>query len=143
MVRKSSSGSIACWILAQTSSLVTLSLQEMHSILLQHLISMAFILLCSFAVRIIDSKAHRKTDVTREHNSCVLEIREVLLSFQIRLNSVSAAVVCAILEVNKHSYTKRQFGIISFVNEDLVQVYFRIIHRFVHFHFKMRSVPDR
>ena len=33
MVRRSSCGPIACWILARTSSLVTWSLYEMHSIL--------------------------------------------------------------------------------------------------------------
>ena len=45
---RSSSGLIACWILARTSSLVT------WSFLRQHLISMACILCCS-AVRVHDS----------------------------------------------------------------------------------------
>ena len=44
MVRRSLCGPIACWILAQTSVLVTWSLYEMHSILRQQLISMACIL---------------------------------------------------------------------------------------------------
>ena len=55
---------IACWILAWTSSLVTWSLYEMCSILQQHLISMACILLWSSAVRVHDSQAYRKMDVT-------------------------------------------------------------------------------
>ena len=45
IVRRSSRGPIACWILARTSSLVTWSLYEMCSILRTHLISMACILL--------------------------------------------------------------------------------------------------
>ena len=98
MVRRSLCGPIACWILAQTSLLVTWSLYEMHSILQWHLISMACILLSSSVVRIHDSQAYRKMDVTREHFSCILELREILLSFQTGFNLVSAAVVCAILE---------------------------------------------
>ena len=39
LVRKSSCGPIACWVLARTSSLVTWSLYEMCRILQQHLIS--------------------------------------------------------------------------------------------------------
>ena len=37
-------------------------------------------------------------DVTRKHISCILELREILLSFQTGFNLVNAAVVCAILE---------------------------------------------
>ena len=66
MVRRSSCGPIACLVLAQTSSLVTWSLYEMRSILQKHLISMACILLLSSAVRVHDSQAYRKIDVTRE-----------------------------------------------------------------------------
>ena len=47
MVRRSSCGPTACQILARISSLVTWSLYEMRSILQQHLISMACILLRS------------------------------------------------------------------------------------------------
>ena len=65
IVRRSSCGPIACWILAWTSSLVTWSLYEMRSILRQHLISMACILLWSCAVRVHDSQAYRKMDMTR------------------------------------------------------------------------------
>ena len=54
MVRRSSCGPIACWILARTSSLVTWSLYEMCSILRQYLISVACILLCSTAVKVHD-----------------------------------------------------------------------------------------
>ena len=37
-------------------------------------------------------------DVTRKHISRILELREMLLSFQNGFNLVNAAVVCAILE---------------------------------------------
>ena len=59
---------------------------------------MTRILLCSSAVRVHDSQAYRKMDVTREHNSRILELTEMLLSFQTCFNLVNAAVVCAILE---------------------------------------------
>ena len=52
MVRMSACGQIACRILARTSSLVTRSLYEMRSILREHLISMACILLWSSVVRV-------------------------------------------------------------------------------------------
>ena len=59
---------------------------------------MACILLRSSAVRIHDSQAYRKMDVTREHINRILELREILLLFQAGFNLVNAAVVCAILE---------------------------------------------
>ena len=59
---------------------------------------MACILLWSSAVRVHDSQAYRKMDVTRERISCILELREILLSFQTAFNLVNAAVACAILE---------------------------------------------
>ena len=37
-------------------------------------------------------------DVTRERISCIMELREILLSFQTGFNFDNAAVVCAILE---------------------------------------------
>ena len=37
-------------------------------------------------------------DVTRDRISCILELREILLSFQTGFDLVNAAVVCAILE---------------------------------------------
>ena len=59
---------------------------------------MACILLWSSAVRLHDSLAYRKMDVTRERISRILELREILLSFQSGFNLVNAAVVCAVLE---------------------------------------------
>ena len=52
----------------------------------------------SSAVRVHDLQAYRKMDVTRERISCILELREKLLSFQTGFNLVIAAVVCAVLE---------------------------------------------
>ena len=49
-------------------------------------------------MRVHDSQAYRKMVVTRERISCILEQREVLLSFQTGFNFVNAAVVYAILE---------------------------------------------
>ena len=98
MVRRSSFGPITCWILARTSSLVLWSLYELCSILQWHLISVACILLWSSAVRVHDSKAHRKMDVTRHRISRILELREILLSLQTGFNLANTAVVCAILE---------------------------------------------
>ena len=37
-------------------------------------------------------------DVTRERISRILELREILLSFQTRFSLVNAAIVCAVLE---------------------------------------------
>ena len=59
---------------------------------------MGGILLCSTAVRVHASQAYRKMDVTRERISCILELTEILLSFQTGFYLVNAAVVCAILE---------------------------------------------
>ena len=98
MVRESLCGQIACWILARTSSLVTWSLYEVRSVLREHLISVACILLCRSAVRVHNSQAYRKMDVTRERIRLTLELKEILLSFQTGFNLVNAAVVCAILE---------------------------------------------
>ena len=49
-------------------------------------------------MRVNDSQAYRKVDVTRERTSHTLELRELLLSFQTGFNLVNAAVVCAIPE---------------------------------------------
>ena len=49
-------------------------------------------------MRVHDSQANRKMDVTRERISRILRLREILLSFQTGYNIVNAAVVCAILE---------------------------------------------
>ena len=59
---------------------------------------MACILLWSSAVRVHDSQAYRKMDVTRERISLILELTEILLLFQTVFSLVNAAVVCAILE---------------------------------------------
>ena len=59
---------------------------------------MARVLLRSSAARVHDSPAYRKMDVTRERSSRILELREVLLSFQTGFNLVTAAVVCAVQE---------------------------------------------
>ena len=85
---RSSRGPIACWTRSY----------EKRSILWEPFISMARILLRRSAVRVHDSQAKRKVDVTRESTSRILELREMLLSFQTGFNLVSAAVVCAILE---------------------------------------------
>ena len=49
-------------------------------------------------MRIRDSQAYRKMDVTRERISGILELREILLSIQTAFSLVNAAVVCAILD---------------------------------------------
>ena len=49
-------------------------------------------------MRVHDSQAYRKMDVTRERIRRTLELREILLSFQTGFNLVNAAVACAILE---------------------------------------------
>ena len=49
-------------------------------------------------MRVHVSQAYRKMDVTREHISYILELRQILLSFQTGFNRVNAAVVCASLE---------------------------------------------
>ena len=59
---------------------------------------MACILLWSSAVRVHDSQAYRKMDVTRELISHILELSEILWSIQTGFSLVNAAVVCAILE---------------------------------------------
>ena len=49
-------------------------------------------------MRVDDSQAYRKMDVTRERISRIFELREIPLSFKTGFNLVSAAVGCAILE---------------------------------------------
>ena len=46
-------------------------------------------------MRVHDSQAYRKMDVTRERIRRILELREILLSFQTGVHLISAAVVCA------------------------------------------------
>ena len=49
-------------------------------------------------MRVHDSQAYRKMDVTRECISRTLELREILPSFKTGFSLVNAAVVCAIRE---------------------------------------------
>ena len=49
-------------------------------------------------MRVHDSQAYRKMDVTRERISRILELREILLSIQAGFSLVNAADVCVILE---------------------------------------------
>ena len=55
-------------------------------------------ILWSSAVRVHDSQAYKKMDMTRERISRILELREVLLSIQTGFSLANAAVACAILE---------------------------------------------
>ena len=49
-------------------------------------------------MRVHVSQTYRKMNTTRERTSRILELREILLSFQTGFNLVNAAVACAILE---------------------------------------------
>ena len=49
-------------------------------------------------MRVHDSQAYRKMDVTRERNSRILELREIFLSIQTGFSLVNAVVACVILE---------------------------------------------
>ena len=49
-------------------------------------------------MRVHDSQASRKMDVTKERISHILELIEILLSFQTGFSLVNAAVACTILE---------------------------------------------
>ena len=59
---------------------------------------MARILLWSSAVRVHDSQAYRKMDVTSERISRIFKLGEMLLSFQSGFSLVNVAVACVILE---------------------------------------------
>ena len=58
---------------------------------------MACILLRSSAVRVHDSQAYRKMDVTRKHIGCILELKEIPLSSQTGFNLVNAVVVFCVI----------------------------------------------
>ena len=73
---------------------------------------MACILLWSSAVRVHDSQAYRKMDVTRERIS-LLELREILLSIQTGFSLVNAAVPCAILQSNSGLYLYTELEIMG------------------------------
>ena len=49
-------------------------------------------------MRVHDSQAYRKVDVTRERFRRILKLTEIFLSFQTGFNLVNAAVICAILK---------------------------------------------
>ena len=49
-------------------------------------------------MRVHDSQAYRKMDVTRERISRILELREILLSIQTGFCLINAGVACAILD---------------------------------------------
>ena len=49
-------------------------------------------------MRVHDSQAYRKMDVTRECINRILELREILLSIRTGFSLVNAAVVCVIME---------------------------------------------
>ena len=49
-------------------------------------------------MRVHDSQAYREMNVIRERIRRILELKKILLSFQIGFSLVNAAVVCAILE---------------------------------------------
>ena len=49
-------------------------------------------------MRVHGSQAYRKMDVTKESISRILELREILLSFQTGFNLVNTAVAFAILD---------------------------------------------
>ena len=49
-------------------------------------------------MRVHDSQAYRRMDVTWERISSILELREILLSFQTSFNLVNAAVVCSVTD---------------------------------------------
>ena len=48
-------------------------------------------------MRVRNSQTYRKVDVTREHIRRILELKEILLSFETGFSLVSAAVVCALV----------------------------------------------
>ena len=54
---------------------------------------MACILLWSTAVTVHDPQAYRKMDVTRERISRILELKEILLSFQTGFNLDKVTIV--------------------------------------------------
>ena len=51
-------------------------------------------ILWSSAVKVHDSQAYRKKDVTKERISRILELREIPLSFKTGFNLVNAACLC-------------------------------------------------
>ena len=64
-------------------------------------------------MRVYDSQAYRKIDVTRERISRILELREILLSIQTGFSLVNAAVPCAILQSNSGLYLYTELEIMG------------------------------
>ena len=50
-------------------------------------------------MRVHDSSAYKKMDVTRERISRILELKKKLLSIQTGFNVVNAAVICTVLKI--------------------------------------------
>ena len=48
-------------------------------------------------MRVHDSQAYRKMDMTRERISRILQLREILLPIQTGFSLLNAAVVCAVI----------------------------------------------
>ena len=63
-----------------------------------HLISKACVLFSNSAVKVHDSQAYRNMEMTRERISFIFDPRDMLLSLQMGVSFVRAAVACAILE---------------------------------------------
>ena len=85
-------------ILLRTSSLVMWSLFEMPRRRLKLLISTVCISFSTSAVKVQATRGYKNMDTTREQNSLIFELRSMILSFQMILSPVSAAMVWAILE---------------------------------------------
>ena len=64
-------------------------------------------------MRVHNSQAYRKMDVTRERISCILELREIPLSFQTGFNLVNAAILC---------YPEEYLGLGSLIIYDRAEV---------------------
>ena len=63
-------------------------------------------------------------DMTREHISRVLELREMLLSFQTGFNLVNAAVVYAVLESISGLETSSDTTVPRYLSFRLLSIYF-------------------
>ena len=83
-----------------------------------------------------DSQAYRKMDVTGERISHILELREILLSFQTGFNLVNAAVAFAILEsisglepvsVKTEPRCSKLVTVSSFCPFTLISVFIRLV----------------
>ena len=64
-------------------------------------------------MRVHDSQSYRKMDVTREHISRILELREILLSFQTGFNLVRLLSIYFNLSVDATGVDCHQLGLLS------------------------------